>query len=122
MRVWRCSWRCEPPGGAPLLRCPYQGPCSALQLPQNHPFNIAREHHRNCPSTPLTILPPQLPTRRNCSYLIEEEVEQFILRQLQDPSHEAHEDFKRKTKQVGGGRGGADVCATGNERAMCGAR
>ncbi|PRW44423.1 Peptidyl-prolyl cis-trans isomerase D [Chlorella sorokiniana] len=33
-------------------------------------------------------------------YLTEDEVEHHILRQLQDPKHEAHEDFKRKTRQV----------------------
>ena len=35
-----------------------------------------------------------------CSYLNEEEVEQFMIRQLQDPAHEAHADFKRKTRQA----------------------
>lgn len=34
------------------------------------------------------------------SYLSEEEVEQFMVRQLQDPAHEAHADFERKTRQV----------------------
>lgn len=37
------------------------------------------------------------------SYLVEDEVEQFLIRQLQDPKHEAHEDFKRKTRQVRAG-------------------
>lgn len=33
-------------------------------------------------------------------HLCEGEVEQFMIRQLQDPAHEAHADFQRKTRQV----------------------
>jgi len=33
-------------------------------------------------------------------YLAEAEVEQALIRQLQDPTNEAHDDFKKKTKQV----------------------
>lgn len=43
-----------------------------------------------------------LPVPLPCRYLVEDEVEQFMIRQLQDPKHEAYEDFKRKTKQVRG--------------------
>lgn len=41
--------------------------------------------------------PPASPLRR---FLNEDDVETFMIRQLDDPAHEAHEDFKRKTRRV----------------------
>ncbi|KAI7845680.1 hypothetical protein COHA_000794 [Chlorella ohadii] len=47
-------------------------------------------------------------------YLVEDEVEQFMIRQLQDPKHEAYEDFKRKTKQLTERRKGNDAYRNGD--------
>lgn len=66
-----------------------------------HPHAPPHVHHR----THCSLLLP-------CRYLVEDEVEQFMIKQLQDPKHEAYEDFKRKTKQVRGcSMGSGEACA-----------
>lgn len=84
-----------PLGGPGRLYVCAPGRCQCLGASLRYTPHLSHLH--------VHLLHPQIPPiqfRIARRYLDEAEVEQFMIRQLQDPSHEAHAEFKRKTRQV----------------------